>query len=35
MNVIPRGTLLSMLGSDFSYHVELPSIAASGGILVA
>ncbi|KAK8445013.1 hypothetical protein SEVIR_9G244355v4 [Setaria viridis] len=34
MTVNPRGTLLSMLGSDFSYHVEFPSVGASGGILV-
>ena len=35
MSDIPRGTMLSMLGSDFSFWVELPAIGASGGILVA
>jgi len=32
---ISRGFILSMLGSDFPYWLELPSIGASGGILVA
>lgn len=32
---ISRGTILSMLGSDFSHFVELPSAGASGGILIA
>ena len=31
---VSRSTLLSMLGSDF-YSVELPSVGASGGVLVA
>ena len=35
MAAVSRGTLLSMLGSDFSYFIELPSIGASGGILIA
>ena len=35
MSGIPRGCILSLLGSEFSYWVELPSIGASGGILVA
>ena len=30
-----QGTLLSTLGSAFSHFVELPSVGASGGILVA
>jgi exonuclease III len=32
---VPRRTLLSMLGSDFSNFLVLPSLGASGGILVA
>jgi exonuclease III len=32
---VPQRILLSMLGSDFSNLVELPSTGASGGILVA
>jgi len=32
---ISRGTILSMLGSDFSFWVELPATGESGGILVA
>jgi exonuclease III len=35
MTAVPRGALLSMLGSDFSSHVELPAVGASGGIIVA
>jgi len=35
MSGIPRGCILSLLRSEFSYWVELPSIGASGGILVA
>ena len=35
MAVVSRGTLLSMLGSHFFYFIELPSIGASGGILIA
>ena len=35
MDAVSRGTLLSMLGSDFSDFVELPAIGASGGILIA
>jgi len=35
MSEISRGCILSLLGSDFPYWVELPSIGASGGILVA
>jgi exonuclease III len=35
MAVVPQGVLLSMLGTDFSSHVELPSTGASGGIIVA
>jgi hypothetical protein len=32
---VPQQTLLAMLGSDFLNYIELPSIGASGGILVA
>jgi exonuclease III len=35
MAVVPQGVLLSMLGTDFSSHVDLPSTGASGGIIVA
>ena len=35
MSGIPRGCILSLLGSDFPYWLELPSAGASGGILVA
>jgi exonuclease III len=28
---VPRGALLSMLGSDFSSHMALPATGASGG----
>lgn len=35
MAAIPRGIILSMLGSDFSHYAELPSIGASGGIFLA
>ena len=35
MSGIPRGCILSLLSSEFSYWMELPSIGASGGILVA
>jgi exonuclease III len=32
---VSQHTLLAMLGSDFLNYIELPSIGASGGILVA
>jgi exonuclease III len=32
---VSQRTLLAMLGSDFLNYIELPSIGASGGILVA
>lgn len=32
---VSQRVMLAMLGSDFSSFVELPSIGASGGILVA
>ena len=32
---LSRGTILAALGSDFTHFVELPSVGASGGILVA
>ena len=32
---VSRGTLLSMLGSDFTNFLELPAIGTSGGILIA
>jgi hypothetical protein len=32
---VPRSVVLCMLGSDFSEWVSLPSVGASGGILVA
>jgi exonuclease III len=35
MAVVSQRILLSMLGSDFSSHVELPAVGAGGGILVA
>lgn len=35
MTKISRGAILSTLGSDFTHFVELPSVGASGGILVA
>jgi hypothetical protein len=35
MAAISRGTIMSMLGSDFSHFAELPSEGASGGILIA
>lgn len=35
MKIVPRSTILSMLGSEFSESVFLPSAGASGGILVA
>jgi len=35
MSQISHGSILTSLGSDFSYFVELPSVGASGGILVA
>jgi exonuclease III len=35
MAVVPQGVLLSMLGTDFSSHVELPATGASRGIIVA
>lgn len=30
-----QGTILFMFGSDFSYSIELPSVGASGGLLIA
>ena len=35
MAAVSRGTILSMLGSDFTNWVQLPSVGASGGILIA
>lgn len=35
MNAISHGTILSMLGSDFTNWVELPAAGASGGVLIA
>lgn len=35
MNGIASGLILSLLGSDFPHFIELPSVGASGGILVA
>jgi exonuclease III len=35
MQIITRRTILSMLGADFSDYVYLPSVGASGGILIA
>jgi len=35
MTQLSRGSLLSMLGSDVSFWVDLPATGASGGILVA
>jgi exonuclease III len=35
MATVSQRVLLSMLGSDFSRHVELPAVGAGGGILVA
>ena len=35
MSEISHGSILTSLGSDFSYFVDLPSVGASGGILVA
>jgi len=32
---VSRGTLLSVLESDFTNFLELPAIGASGGILIA
>lgn len=35
MAVVSCSTILSILGSDFTHFVELPSVGTSGGILVA
>jgi mannosylglycoprotein endo-beta-mannosidase len=35
MEIIPRGAVLSALGSSFSHYTFVPSVGASGGILVA
>lgn len=35
MQVVDRGIILSILGGNFSEYVVLPSIGASGGILIA
>jgi exonuclease III len=35
MQIITRRTILSMLRADFSDYVYLPSVGASGGILIA
>jgi exonuclease III len=35
MTKISRGTILSVLGSNFSHFTQLPSVGASGGILLA
>jgi exonuclease III len=35
MQSIPRRIMLSMLGSDFEHSLVLPSVGASGGILLA
>jgi exonuclease III len=35
MQTVPRGSILSMLGADFTDYVFLPSIGASGGVLMA
>ena len=35
MSGMSRGSLLSFLGSDFSNFADLPTVGASGGILIA
>jgi exonuclease III len=35
LDVVTRGVLLSALGSKFLNFIELPTVGASGGILVA
>jgi exonuclease III len=35
MATVPQRVLLTMLGTDFSGHIELPENGTSGGVLVA